>query len=57
MRSLVSSPAQDWSVGRKREYIDFSCRVVNALRGTNAVLEKQFDEAARAAEQSLVPAL
>jgi GTP diphosphokinase / guanosine-3',5'-bis(diphosphate) 3'-diphosphatase len=57
LRSLVSSPAQDWSVERKREYINFCCRVVKGLRGTNAMLEKLFDEAARAAEQSLVPAL
>jgi hypothetical protein len=29
--------------------------VVAGLRGTNDILEKQFDAAARAAEQSLVP--
>jgi GTP diphosphokinase / guanosine-3',5'-bis(diphosphate) 3'-diphosphatase len=50
LRSLVSSPAQDWSVERKREYVNFCCRVVKGLRGTNAMLEKQFDEAARAAQ-------
>jgi (p)ppGpp synthase/HD superfamily hydrolase len=57
LRSLVSSPAQDWSVGRRRKYIDFCCRVVKSLGNVNEGLEKQFDEAARAAERSLVPTL
>jgi hypothetical protein len=42
---------------RKLEYIEWARKVVDGLRGANAMLEKQFDEAARAAQQSLVPAL
>ncbi len=57
LRALVSSPAPDWSVRRRLEYIEWARRVVDGLRGTNALLEKQFDEAARAAERSLVPTL
>jgi (p)ppGpp synthase/HD superfamily hydrolase len=57
LRALVSSPAPDWSVRRRIEYIDWARKVVNGLRGTNALLEKQFEEAARAAEKSLVPTL
>ena len=57
LRTLASSPAPDWSVRRKLEYIEWARKVVDGLRGANAMLEKQFDEAARAAEQSLVPAL
>jgi (p)ppGpp synthase/HD superfamily hydrolase len=57
LRALVSSPAPDWSVRRKIEYIKWARKVVQGLRPANAVLEKQFDEAARAAEQSLVPTL
>ena len=57
LRTLASSPAPDWSVRRKLEYIEWARKVVGGLRGANAMLEKQFDEAARAAEQSLVPAL
>ena len=57
LRTLASSPAPDWSVRRKLEYIEWARKVVDGLRGANAMLEKQFDEAARAAEQSLVPSL
>ena len=57
LRALATSPAPDWSVRRKIEYISWARKVVAGLRGTNAVLEKQFDEAAQAAEQSLVPTL
>jgi GTP diphosphokinase / guanosine-3',5'-bis(diphosphate) 3'-diphosphatase len=57
LRALVSSPAPDWSVRRRLEYIEWASRVVDGLRGTSAFLEKQFDEAARAAKQSLVPSL
>jgi (p)ppGpp synthase/HD superfamily hydrolase len=57
LRALVSSPAPDWSVRRKLEYIKWARRVVKRLRVANEVLEKQFDEAARAAEQSLAPTL
>jgi (p)ppGpp synthase/HD superfamily hydrolase len=56
LRTLVSSPAPDWSVKRRLEYIDWARRVVDGLRGANKQLEDQFDEAARLAEQSLRPA-
>jgi hypothetical protein len=51
----VSSPAPDWSVRRKIEYIEWARKVVQGLRGASPTLEKRFDEAARAAEQSFVP--
>lgn len=54
LRALVSSPP-DWSVRRKIEYIEWARKVVEGLREASPSLEKQFDEAARAAEQSLVP--
>ena len=56
LRTLVTSPAPDWSVRRKIEYIRWARKVVAGLRA-NHELEKRFDEAARAAEQSLVPSL
>jgi (p)ppGpp synthase/HD superfamily hydrolase len=55
LRTLVTSPAPDWSVRRKIEYIAWARKVVAGLRGANDDLEKRFDEAARAAERSLVP--
>jgi GTP diphosphokinase / guanosine-3',5'-bis(diphosphate) 3'-diphosphatase len=57
LRALVSSPAPEWSVRRRIEYIGWAREVVDRLRGTNILLEKQFDDAARAAENSLVPRL
>jgi GTP diphosphokinase / guanosine-3',5'-bis(diphosphate) 3'-diphosphatase len=57
LRSLVLSPAPDWSVRRRIEYIDWACEVVEGLRGTSVFLEEQFDAAARAAKQSLLPSL
>jgi GTP diphosphokinase / guanosine-3',5'-bis(diphosphate) 3'-diphosphatase len=57
LRALVSSPAPEWSVRRRIEYIEWARKVVAGLRGANAMLEKQFEEAARAAEQSIVPSL
>lgn len=57
LRALVASPALGWSVSRRLEYIKWARGVAAGLRGTNALLENQFDEAARAAERSLVPTL
>jgi guanosine-3',5'-bis(diphosphate) 3'-pyrophosphohydrolase len=56
LRALASSPAPDWSVKRRIEYIDWARKVAAGLRGANASLEKQFDDAARTAEQALLPA-
>jgi (p)ppGpp synthase/HD superfamily hydrolase len=55
LRALAMSPAPDWSVRRKIEYISWARKVVAGLRGTNEMLERQFDEAAQVAEQSLIP--
>jgi hypothetical protein len=55
LRALVSSPAPDWSVRRRLEYIKWARTVVDGLRGVSPLLEAQFDEAALAAEQSLTP--
>ncbi len=57
LRALVSSPAPDWSVHRRIEYIDWVRKVAHGLRGVSPLLEKQFDVAALAAQQSLVPML
>jgi GTP diphosphokinase / guanosine-3',5'-bis(diphosphate) 3'-diphosphatase len=57
LRALATSPAPHWSVRRKLEYVSWARKVVAGLRGTNEMLEKQFDEAAQAAEQSLIPTL
>jgi (p)ppGpp synthase/HD superfamily hydrolase len=53
LRTIASSPAADWSVERRFEYIEWAKAVVAGLRGTSPWLEQQFDEAAITAEQSL----
>jgi (p)ppGpp synthase/HD superfamily hydrolase len=46
LRSLLKSPPDDWSLQRRREYLDWALEVASGLRGANAWLEAQFDEAA-----------
>ena len=57
LRTIASSPAADWSVERRLEYVAWAKEVVASLRGTSPWLEQQFDEAAEAAEWSLDPAV
>jgi guanosine-3',5'-bis(diphosphate) 3'-pyrophosphohydrolase len=57
LRTVASSPAADWSVERRLEYVAWAKAVVGGLRGTSAWLEKQFDEAVDRAMQSLDPAV
>jgi GTP diphosphokinase / guanosine-3',5'-bis(diphosphate) 3'-diphosphatase len=47
LRSLIKSPPEDWSVQRRREYLDWALEVAQGLRRTNVWLEAQFDDAAR----------
>jgi (p)ppGpp synthase/HD superfamily hydrolase len=53
LRAIASSPAADWSVERRLEYVDWAKSVVAGLRGISPWLERQFDEAAERAMQSL----
>ena len=55
VRAVANSPAPDWSVERRLEYIEWAKSVVAGLRGTSPWLERQFDEAAAVAERSLDP--
>jgi guanosine-3',5'-bis(diphosphate) 3'-pyrophosphohydrolase len=45
IRNIASSPPQDWSEERKRDYLDWSERVVAGCRGVNRNLEQAFDSA------------
>ncbi|HEX9962388.1 MAG TPA: HD domain-containing protein, partial [Pyrinomonadaceae bacterium] len=51
INDIINNPPHDWSMERKREYIEWGEKVVNGLRGTNAELEKRFDELAEKARQ------
>jgi (p)ppGpp synthase/HD superfamily hydrolase len=57
LRAIAYSPAADWSVERRLEYIEWAKDVVAGLRATSPWLEEQFDEAVVAAERSLDPAV
>jgi GTP diphosphokinase / guanosine-3',5'-bis(diphosphate) 3'-diphosphatase len=53
LRAIALSPAADWSVERRYEYIEWASIVVASLRGVSPWLEGQFDDAAGAARRSL----
>jgi GTP diphosphokinase / guanosine-3',5'-bis(diphosphate) 3'-diphosphatase len=55
LRAVAASPPANWSVKRRKEYVDWSREVVKGLRGINRKLEDQFDQAAAAAERSFRP--
>jgi guanosine-3',5'-bis(diphosphate) 3'-pyrophosphohydrolase len=50
---ITNNPPADWSVGRRREYIEWGEKVVAGLRGANPALEAKFDETVRLARESL----
>ena len=57
LRAVAASPPANWSVKRRKEYVDWAREVAKGLRGVNQKLEDQFDEAAAAAERSFKPTI
>jgi GTP diphosphokinase / guanosine-3',5'-bis(diphosphate) 3'-diphosphatase len=53
IRSIAISPPSDWALERKQQYLQWGRDVVAGLRGANAWLEGQFDEAAEELERLL----
>lgn len=53
LRSIAKSPPVGWDLRRQREYFDWAERVVAGCRGTNATLERWFDEAHAAGLRAL----
>jgi GTP diphosphokinase / guanosine-3',5'-bis(diphosphate) 3'-diphosphatase len=49
IRDIVNYPPQDWSRQRKMEYLDWAKSVILGLRGSNAQMEKHFDDVLSAA--------
>ncbi len=45
IRALAKSPPADWDAARIADYVDWAIAVVDHCRGTNAALERLFDEA------------
>jgi GTP diphosphokinase / guanosine-3',5'-bis(diphosphate) 3'-diphosphatase len=50
---ILESPPKNWSLGRRREYIQWAADVVAEIRGTNEALENVFDEMLANAERQL----
>jgi (p)ppGpp synthase/HD superfamily hydrolase len=55
IRAVVNSPAPDWSVQRRLEYVEWAKEVIAGVRGTSPWLERQFDQATNTAEAVLSP--
>jgi guanosine-3',5'-bis(diphosphate) 3'-pyrophosphohydrolase len=53
VRSIIETPPAEWSLERKREYFDWSERVVVGCRGSNAALERLYDETVAAGRRML----
>jgi guanosine-3',5'-bis(diphosphate) 3'-pyrophosphohydrolase len=53
LRSLLKSPPADWSLQRRRDYLDWAVAVSQGLREVNPWLEARFDEAAEQLGRSL----
>ena len=45
IRDILQTPPADWSTDRKREYLNWTCRVVNGCREVNNCLDNVFDAA------------
>jgi len=53
VRDVTKDPPVDWTMARRREYLDWTEKVVEGCRGTNAALERCYDEALREARAKL----
>jgi len=53
VRDLIYSPPHGWSLGRKREYLLWTEKVVAGLRGANARLENYYDDLLARGKRSL----
>jgi guanosine-3',5'-bis(diphosphate) 3'-pyrophosphohydrolase len=53
VRDMVTDTPSGWSVERRRQYLDWTERVIAGCRGTNAALEAAYDVALAAARLAL----
>ncbi|HUL32178.1 MAG TPA: HD domain-containing protein [Thermodesulfobacteriota bacterium] len=47
VRDVTHNPPPNWSLERRREYLQWAAKVVQGCRGSNANLEHRFDEVLR----------
>ena len=50
---IISTPPEDWSLDRRKEYLLWTEKVVAGLRGVNEKLERQYDDLLMKGKQSL----
>lgn len=50
---LIVSPPTDWSLERRREYLDWAEQVVAGCRGVSDALDAKFDETLQAARAAI----
>ena len=55
VRDVAENPPRDWSLERRSEYLDWAEAVVAGCRGTNAALERAFDDAIAHGRNVLIP--
>jgi len=53
VRDLVTDTPHGWSVDRRRDYLDWTERVINRCRGGNTGLEDAYDRALLQAREAL----
>jgi (p)ppGpp synthase/HD superfamily hydrolase len=53
LRSLATSPPADWPMRRRADYVIWTTKVVQGLRGASHLLERQFDRATADAERTI----
>jgi len=52
-RDILYDPPHDWTLERRRDYIQWGADVINQIRGTNADIESAFDEILSESEERL----
>ena len=53
VRDVIGSPPTTWSLQRRKEYLDWTERVIAGCRGTNQGLERYYDEVLRAGRMAV----
>jgi guanosine-3',5'-bis(diphosphate) 3'-pyrophosphohydrolase len=53
INDITNSPPADWTIERRREYVDWGVSVVAGLRGVNESLEAHFDSLVARARRDL----
>ena len=54
VKDLIDAPPTDWSLQRRINYVDWAEQVIQGIRGTNALLEQEFDEVHRRVKRALL---